>query len=85
MRDRFNIMVKGRWLLGFMEIMWKVDGGVSGFEYSFVDYVVKGYSGQNHIQVEAAIQLAVDIVQDRHPAAKIFIMQSDNTSGSALQ
>ena len=51
--------------------MWKVDGGVSGFEYSFVDYVVKGYSGQNHVQVEAAIQLAVDIVQDNHTSAQI--------------
>ena len=57
-------------LLGFMEIRWKVDGDVSGFEYSFVDYFIKGYSGKDHLQVVAAIQLAVDTVQDRHPTAK---------------
>ena len=38
-------------LLGIMEIRWKVDGEVSGFEYLFVDYVIKGYSGQDHVQV----------------------------------
>ena len=26
-----------------MEIRWKVDGEVSVFEYSFVDYLIKGY------------------------------------------
>ena len=57
-------------LLGIMEIRWKVYGGFSGFEYSFSDYVINGYSGQDHVQVEAIIQLAVDKVQDRHPAAK---------------
>ena len=29
-------------LLGMMEIRWKLDGKISGFEYSFVDYVIKG-------------------------------------------
>ena len=50
-------------LLGFMEIRWKVDGEVSGFEYLFVDYVTKGYSGQDHVQVAAVIQQAVDKVK----------------------
>ena len=40
------------------------------FEYSFVDHVIKGYSGQDHVQVAYIIQLAVDTVQDLHPAAK---------------
>ena len=71
---------KGMSLLGFMEIMWKVDGEVIGFEYSLVDYAIKGYSGQDNAQVAAVIQLALDIVQDRHPAAQKFIIQSDNTS-----
>ena len=33
-------------------------------------YVIKGYSGQDHVQVEAVIQLAVVTVQDRHPFEK---------------
>ena len=32
----------GMSLMGFMNIRWKVNGDVSGFEYSFVDYVIKG-------------------------------------------
>ena len=61
---------KGMSLLVFMERRWKVDGEVSGFEYSFVDFVIKGCSGQDHVQVIAVTQVAVDTVQDHHPAAK---------------
>ena len=42
---------KGTSLLGIMEIKRKVVRGVSGFEYSLVDYSIKGYSGQYHAQV----------------------------------
>ena len=66
-------------LLGIMEIRWKVDGEVSGFEYSYVDYVNKGYSVQDYVQVVAIIQLSIDTFQDRHNATKrspyIQIMQ----------
>ena len=72
-------------LLGFMEIRWKVDGDVSEFEYSFVYCVIKGYSDQDPVQVAAVIQLSVDRVQDLHPAAKKFIIQSDNASDFASQ
>ena len=54
---------KGMSLLGIMEIGWKVDGGVSVFEYSFVDYVIRGYSGQDHVQVAYVIKLAVYTLQ----------------------
>ena len=43
-------------LLGMMEVRRKVDGEFSGFEYSFVDYVVKGYSGQYQVQVADVFQ-----------------------------
>ena len=49
-------------LLEFMQISWQVYGEVSGFEYSFFGYLIKGYSGQDHVQVEAGIQLAVNTV-----------------------
>ena len=66
---------RGMSLLGIMEIRWKVGGEFSGFEYLVVDYVIKGYSDQDHVQVVSVIQLAVDTVQEHHPAAKNFIIQ----------
>ena len=72
-------------LLGIMEIRWKFDGEVSGFEYLFFDCVIKGYSSQDHMQVAAVIQLAADTVQDHHPDAKNVMIQSDNASGFASQ
>ena len=71
--------------LGIMDIRWKVDGRVNIFEYSFVDYVIKGYSGCDHVHVKAVIKLAVDTMQDRHTAAKKVIIQSDNASGFSSQ
>ena len=65
-------------LLVIMEMKWKVDGEVSGFEYSFFAFVIKGYSGQDHVQVADVMQLAVDTLQDRHPATNKVIIQSDN-------
>ena len=57
---------KGMSLLIIMEIMWKVDGEFSVFDYPFVDYVIKGYYGQDHVHVAYVIQLAVDTIQYRH-------------------
>ena len=56
--------------MSLLGIRWKVDAEVSGFEYQFVDYIIKGYSGQDIMKVEAVIKLDVDTVQDRHPATK---------------
>ena len=53
-----------------MEIRRKSDGGFSRFGYSYVDNVIKSYSGQDHMQVTDVLQLAVDTVQDHHPATK---------------
>ena len=66
--------------LGIMWIRWQIDGEVSGFEYSFVDNVIKGYSGQDHVQVADVIQLDFITVQDRHPAEKKVIIQSNNAN-----
>ena len=72
-------------LLVSIEIRWKLDGEASGFEYLSIDYVIKGYSGQDSVLVSVVINLNVDIVQDRHPVAENFIIQLDNASGSASQ
>ena len=62
-----------------------MDGKISEFVYSFVDYVIKGYSGQDHVHIAAAIQLAVDTVRYRHTSAKNIIIHTDNASGFASQ
>ena len=72
-------------LLRMVEVRWKLGGKISGFEYSFVDYVIKGYSGQGHVQVAAVIQLDIEKVQYLHPAENKIIIQSDNSSGFASQ
>ena len=64
-----------------MKIGCKVDGEVSEFEYSCVDYLIKGYSVEDHVQVATVIHLSVDVVQDQHPSAKKVIIQSNNESG----
>ena len=69
---------KGMSPLGMMGVRCKVDGKISGFKYSFVDYVIKGYYGQDHVQVAAVIQFALEIVQDRHPSSKKIMIQLDN-------
>ena len=76
---------KGMSLLVIIEISCKFDGEVIGFEYSFVDYIIKGYSGQDHVQVADVIQLSVSTVQDCHPAAKKVTIQSNNASGFVSQ
>ena len=58
-------------LLRIIKIRWKVDGEVSGFEYSFIDNVIKGYSGQDHVQVADLIQLSIEATQDHHPSVKM--------------
>ena len=72
-------------LLGSIKIKWKVYGDVNVFEYSFVDYAIREYFRQDNVQVASAIQLAVDTVQDNNPAAKNFIIQSDNASDFSSQ
>ena len=57
-------------LLVIMGIKWEVDGHVSGFEYSFVNYEIKGYYIKDHVQVTAVINLAIDTVQGHHPTSK---------------
>ena len=76
---------KGMSLLGIVEIRWKVDREISGFEYPFVYYSIKGYSGRDHVQVAAVMKLALDTVKYYHPATKKVIIQSNNASGFASQ
>ena len=76
---------KGMSLLGIVEIRQKFDEGVSGVEYLFVEYVIKIYSGQYHVQVGAVMQLDIYIMQYCHPSPQNAIIQSDNTISFASQ
>jgi hypothetical protein len=76
---------KGMSVLGAMFSRWKDDGENRGFQYSFVDYIIDGYTGQDNLQVAAVVQQIMRTVQDRHPGVKKVIIQSDNATGFASQ
>ena len=42
---------KGMSFIGMIMIRWKIADDEMGYEYSFRDYVVKGYTSQDHVQV----------------------------------
>jgi len=70
-------------LLGTMEIVGtKTADGELALKYNYVDYVIKGYSGQDHIQVGALIQAIKDDPErrTRHPNVNKLILQSDGAS-----
>ena len=68
-------------LLGMMMIRWNIADDKIGYEYSFHDYVVKGYISQDHVHVGAIIQLASRIINDNGLEIQNIIIQSDNASG----
>jgi hypothetical protein len=57
----------------------------SGFQYSFVDYIFKGYARQDNVQVASVIKNIVQEVQEHHPNVEELIFKSDNASCFALQ
>eukprot|EP00957_Ditylum_brightwellii_P007135 542022-Ditylum_brightwellii.AAC.1 len=46
---------KGLSVLGAMIVTWKTNG----FKYTFIDCVFKGYTGQDNIQVAAALEVLI--------------------------
>ncbi len=78
---------KGMSMLGTMKVQWKSHAGTtgSGFQYSFVDYIFKGYAGQDNVQVASAIENIVQKVKEHHPEVEELIFQSDNASCFASQ
>ena len=56
---------KGMRLLGMMMIRWKIGNNEAGCENSLNNYVVKGYTSQNKIQVGAIIRLPLRIIYNR--------------------
>jgi len=50
------------------------------FSYFFINCVVKGYAGQDHIQVAGVLQCLVRYLQRVHPNTRQVAIQSDNAS-----
>ena len=54
--------------------LWRYGGKLMGkavdLNINFWFFLIKGYSGQDHVQVAYLIKLAVDTMQDHHPSAK---------------
>ena len=49
-------------------------------KYSFVDYVINGYSGEEHVQFAAVINLMSNGIMKNHPNIKEVFLQSDNAT-----
>ena len=73
---------KGMSVLGTMVVQWltKDDSNEMGFQYSFVDYIIAFYSGQDNVQVCAILQLICSSVQKKFPNVKEICIQSDNST-----
>lgn len=57
----------GMSILGAMEVQWiQRDNDPWRFQYSFVDYVIKGYSAQDNVQVCACVAKMVEVLTERH-------------------
>lgn len=77
---------QGMSVLGAMSVRWLQKGDDDkGFEYSFTDYCIKGYSAQDNFQVCAALQILISSIHEKFPSVKKLCVQSDNATCFASQ
>ena len=78
---------KGMSVLGTMVVQWvtKDDDKEMGFQYSIMDYIISGYTGQDNVQVCAILQLLCSSVQKMHPDVNEICLQSDNATWFSSQ
>lgn len=69
---------KGMSVLGEMLVYWSHDK--SGYIHRFEDYVLKGYSAQDNVQVSSVIQQIVSDIHYNYPWLQEIVFQSDNDS-----
>ena len=81
-RDRWNILVKVNGPLWFDVVLVVNSINMSqsqGLSYYFVDYVIKGYTGQDHIQVVSVVHKLNQLLKKKTPpwtkCSSIVIMQ----------
>ena len=68
---------KGMSVLGVMIVQW--DREKIGYVYKFENIIFKGYSGQDNVQVAAALKLIIHQVHTNLPDVNEIVMQRDNT------
>lgn len=72
---------KGMTMLRTMVIQWIMNNQEAGaFEYCFVNYIFKGYSGQDNVQVASAIQEIRQWIGQTYDNVRDIVIQSDNAS-----
>jgi hypothetical protein len=79
---------KGMSLLGTMIVQANTGGNNDdepAVDYCFVDFVIKGYSAQDHVQVAATLRCILHRIAMVKPATKEITLQSDNASCFASQ
>lgn len=76
---------QGMSLLGAMHVRWIVEDDDDGFQYTFTDYFIKGYSAQDNVQVCGCIQTMVRNIHELNPEKKEICFQSDNATCFASQ
>lgn len=82
---------KGMSLLGAMIVQWKEKFDFSGklvengFEHNFIDTVVGDYTGQDHVQVAAVIEILFHHIRTHIPGITEINIESDNASCFASQ
>ena len=72
-------------MLGSIQVVYTEKDGKLGYEYSFEDYIIKGYSGQDNVQVGAVVSTIITRIKLTKPKIKSIIFQSDNASCFASQ
>ena len=71
-----------------MEVWWDYssDGSQSRLFFCyFIDYIIKGYSGQDHIQVGDIFQKMKQVLKETNPSLKEVFIQSYNATFFASQ
>ena len=64
-------MEQGISLLGIMEAIWKSNNKDESVQYTFQDYVIKGYISQDTIYLSSIIKLVIRIIDERYDVEKL--------------
>ena len=71
---------KGMSMLGSMHVIFTEHQGCSGYKYSFEDYIIAGYTGQDNIQVGAVVSTIINRIKTTQTNITNIVFQSDNAS-----
>ena len=67
-------------LLGIMIVQIITHDDHLSYQYSFVDFVVRGYESQDVLQLSKVLEIMVNRIKKLNPSIKEICLQSDNAS-----